>query len=222
MTLTAVGAAGYGLVFASRYSDGRSVSKWTSAEAPAVSQREARPVPVGAVARTEQRTKAQPSFCASQTWPNITPECITGTAEPAKVTERPVPNVEPPSSILLKPTKAPDLLLDPDSTGSLPVIASTRRPIESTRTTEPRGPRAEIRKAKKVGSHARVERSSHARADGRRSGETRPRKNPLPAAVAQGRRKNPLSAAVAQEPPAAPPSARVSEPIQFRLADRGN
>ena len=209
MTLTAVGAAGYGLVFASRYSDGRSVSKWTSAEAPAVSQREARPVPVRAVARTEQRTKAQPSFCASQTWPNITPECITGTIEPAKITERPVPNVEPPSSILLRPTKAPDLLVDPDSTGSLPLVEGTRRVIESARTTEPRGLRAEIRKSSKLKSHARVEKQSHARADGRRLGETRRRHNPLPLVVAQER-------------PAASPSAQVREPIQFSLADRGN
>ena len=117
--------------------------------------------------------------------------------------------------------KALDILLDPESTGSLPAGASTRTVTESTRTIGPRRIEAEIRKPKKLKGYARVEGQSHAR-DGRRLGETRPRKNPLPAAVAQGRRKNPLSAAVAQEPPAAPPSARVSEPIQFRLADRGN
>src|SRR5215207_3063934 len=84
-----------------------------------------------------KQTRARPDSCASPTWPYITPECITGTAEPAKVPERSVPNVEEPSSIL------------------------------------------------------------------------RPRKHPLPTAVAQ-------------ELPAAPPATRASEPIQFRLADRGN
>jgi hypothetical protein len=204
-TLTVLAAAGYGLVFASRYSDARSVSKWTSAEAPAV--REAQPAPVRAVAHSEQQTRARPGSCASQTWPYIAPECITGTAEPA--TERSVPNVEGPSSILLRPTKAPDVLLDPESTSSLPVVSSTRTVMESTRTTEPRGRRAEIRKAKTLKSQARVEGPSHARLDGRRLGATRPRKHPL-------------RTAVAQEPPAAPPATRASEPIQFRLADRGN
>ena len=198
-----------GLVFASRYSDGRSVSKWTSAEAPAVPQKEARPAPVRAAAHSEQRTRAQPGSCASQTWPNITPECITGTAEPVKLIERSVPNVEAPSSILLRPTKTPDILLDPESTSSLPAVGSTRAATESTRTTEPRGRRVESRKTKKLESHATVEGQSHARVDGRRSRETRPRKNPP-------------SAAVAQERAAAPPAAGVSEPIQFRLADRGN
>jgi hypothetical protein len=219
--LAVFAAVGYGLYFASHYSDGRSVSKWTAPVAPALPEKEAHPAPVRAVAHSEQRTRAQPGSCASQTWPNITPECITGTAEPVKVTERSVPNAEAPSSILLKPTKALDILLDPESTGSLPAGASTRTVTESTRTIGPRRIEAEIRKPKKLKGYARVEGQSHAR-DGRRLGETRPRKNPLPAAVAQGRRKNPLPAAVAQEPPAAPPSARVSEPIQFRLADRGN
>jgi hypothetical protein len=208
-TLTVLAAAGYGLVFASRYSDGRSVSKWTTAAAPAVPEKEAQPAPVRAVAHSEQQTRARPGSCASQTWPYIAPECITGTAEPAKVTERSVPNVEGPSSILLRPTKAPDVLLDPESTSSLPVVSSTRTVTESARTTEPRGRRAEIRKAKRLKSQARVAGPSHARLDGRRLGATRPRKHPLPTAVAQ-------------ELPAAPPATRASEPIQFRLADRGN
>ena len=218
--LAVFAAVGYGLYFASQYSDGRSVAKWTTAVAPAVPEKEARGAPVRAVAHSEQRTKAQPGSCASQTWPIITSECITGTAEPVKLTARPVLNVDGASSILLRPTKTP--LLDPQSTGSLPAVGSTRAVTESTRTTEPPGRRAGIRKAKKLESHARAESQSHARADGRRSGETRPRKNPLPGAVAQGRRKNPLSAAVAQERPAAPPAGGASEPIQFRLADRGN
>jgi hypothetical protein len=215
--LAVLAAAGYGLYFASQYSDGRSESKWTTAEAPAIPQKEARPAPVLAAAHSEQRTRAQPGSCASQTWPNITPECITGTAEPVKLTARPVPNVEAPSSILLRPTKTPDILLDPESTSSLlavgttraAAVGSTRAVTESTRTTEPRGRRAEIRKAKKLESPAKAKGQSHARVDGRRSRETRPRKNPP-------------SAAVAQERAAAPPAAGVSEPIQFRLADRGN
>jgi hypothetical protein len=100
--LAVFAAVGYGLYFASQYSDGRSVAKWTTAVAPAVPEKEARGAPVRAVAHSEQRTKAQPGSCASQTWPIITSECITGTAEPVKLTARPVLNVDGASSILLR------------------------------------------------------------------------------------------------------------------------
>ena len=162
-TLTVIAAAGYGLVFGSRYSDGRNVSKWTAAVAPPLAEKEARPGPVRAVTHSERRKRAQPGSCASQTWPNITPECITDTAEPVKVTERWVPNVEAPSSIVLRPTKTPGIVLDIESTGSLPAIGSTRTVTESTPTTGPRRTEAEIGKPKKLKAYARVEGQSQAR-----------------------------------------------------------
>src|SRR5215216_6603894 len=64
---------------------------------------------------------AEPNSCDSQTWPNISPECIAGRAEPAKVAERPAVVPEQPSSILLRPTKLPEAVPDLEVTGSLPL-----------------------------------------------------------------------------------------------------
>ena len=140
-----------------------------------------------------------------------------------------MPNVETPSSILLKPTKTPDVLVeDVESTGSLPSVG-TRTVTESTPTTEPRRTEAEIRKPKKLKAYARVEGQSQARVGGGRLGaeprrteaEIRKPKKLKAYAKVVGRSQARV-AAVAQERPAAPPAAGATEPIQFRLADRGN
>ena len=71
--------------------------------------------------RSRQRLMAEPNSCDSQTWPNISSECIAGRAEPAKVVERAPLVAEQPSSILLRPTKLPEAVPDPEVTGALPL-----------------------------------------------------------------------------------------------------
>jgi hypothetical protein len=134
---------------------------------------------------------AQPGSCASQTWPNISPECITGQAEPAKVAERPTIVPEQPSSILLPPTKLLGAVPDPEVTGSLPATAGLavrlpERPVVAK--AKKRKPEEQARAARKILREA-----------GRRS-----RSSPMVAAPVRA---------------AAEPTARASQPIQFRLAE---
>src|SRR5215204_4346750 len=111
-------AAGAGLYLSSHYTDGRKVSNWTVSIA-SNSQASDKQEPARGTNSSRQRLMAEPSSCDSQTWPNISPECIAGRAEPAKVVER-LPLVsEQPSSILLRPTKLPEALPDPEVTGAL-------------------------------------------------------------------------------------------------------
>src|SRR5215207_8737980 len=70
--------------------------------------------------RSRQRLMAEPNSCDSQTWHHISPECIAGRAEPAKVVEKAPLVAEQPSSILLRPTKLPEAVPDPEVTGALP------------------------------------------------------------------------------------------------------
>src|SRR5215211_4392063 len=110
--------AGAGLYLSSHYTDARRVSNWTTsvASSPEANDKQQ---PARST-NSRQRLIAEPSSCDSQTWPNISPECIVGRAEPAKVVERAPLVAEQPSSILLRPTKLPEAVSDPEVTGSLP------------------------------------------------------------------------------------------------------
>jgi hypothetical protein len=111
--------AGAGLYLSSHYTDDRKVSNWSTsvASSPKANDKQQ---PARDTNRSRQRLMAEPNSCDSQTWPNISPECIAGRAEPAKVVERPLLVSEQPSSILLRPTKLPEAVPDPQVTGSLP------------------------------------------------------------------------------------------------------
>ena len=112
-------AAGAGLYLSSHYTDGRRVSNWTTsvASSPEANDKQQ---PARDTNRSRQRLKAEPNSCDSQTWPNISPDCIAGRAEPAKVVESAPLTAEQPSSILLRPTKLPEAVPDPEVTGALP------------------------------------------------------------------------------------------------------
>jgi hypothetical protein len=95
--LAVIAAAGAGLYVAYQYTDVKGVPNWTtsaaSSDSKAIGNEPAR------ASSSERRLMAEPGSCASQTWPNISPECITGQAEPTKVTERPtIAPSSPPAS----------------------------------------------------------------------------------------------------------------------------
>ena len=129
-------AAGAGLYLSSHYTDARKVSHWTAsvASSPEANDKQQ---PARGTNSSRQRLMAEPSSCDSQTWPNISPECIAGRAEPAQVVERPAVVPEQPSSILLRPTKLPEAVRDPEVTGALPCQAkSLKFPIENKSTNQ--------------------------------------------------------------------------------------
>ena len=187
--LAVVAAAGAGLYVAYQYTDVKGVSNWTtsaaSSDSKAIGNEPAR------ASSSQQRLMAEPGSCGSQTWPNISPECITGQAEPAKVAERPTIVPEQPSSTLLPPTKLLGAVSDPEVTASLPASAGL-----AVRQPE----RLVVGKAKKRNpeEQARAERKILREA---------------------GRRRRPSPMIAAAERAAAKPAARASEPIQFRLAE---
>ena len=187
--LAVIAAAGAGLYVAYQYTDVKGVPNWTtsaaSSDSKAIGNEPAR------ASSSERRLMAEPGSCASQTWPNISPECITGQAEPTKVTERPTIAPEQPSSILLPPTKLLGAVPDPEVTGSLPATAGL-----AVRLPE----RPDVAKAKK---RKPEEQARAARTIFREAGR-RIRPSPMIAAA--------LGAA-------AEPAARASQPIQFRLAE---
>src|SRR5215203_6513548 len=112
-------AAGAGLYLSSHYTDGRRVSNWTTSVASSPEANDKQQPARSTSSR--QRMMAEPNSCDSQTGPNISPECIAGRAEPAKVVERAPLVAEQPSRILLRPTKLPEAVPDPEVTGSLPL-----------------------------------------------------------------------------------------------------
>ena len=195
--LAVVAAAGAGLYLASHYSNDRSVSNWATSAVSAGPKEPLRTEPARASSASQQRLTAEPGSCESQTWPNIAPECITGQAEPAKVAERSAVLPEQPSSILLRPTKLPEAVPDPEVTGSLPA---------SERATVSQRERPVLAKAKN-----RRERELTAKA-------TKP-KSEQRAKVREAGRHNRSSPMIAVADRAAPEPAGVSEPIQFRLAE---
>jgi len=187
--LAVIAAAGAGLYVAYQYTDVKGVSNWTtsaaSSDSKAIGNEPAR------ASSSQQRLMAEPGSCGSQTWPKISPECITGQAEPAKVAERPTIVPEQPSSTLLPPTKLLGAVSDPEVTASLPASAGL-----AVRQPE----RLVVGKAKKrkPEEQARAERKILREA---------------------GRRRRPSPMIAAAERAAAKPAARASEPIQFRLAE---
>src|SRR5687767_10424118 len=109
-----IAAAGAGIYVASQYSDDRS-SDWQVAAASSKDRISSEPA--RATTPSDQRLTDNPGSCASQTWPNISPECISGRAEPLKVAETTTIVPEQPSSILIRPTKLPEAVPDPEITG---------------------------------------------------------------------------------------------------------
>src|SRR5215204_1695830 len=111
-------AAGAGLYLSSHYTDGRKVSNWTAAVASSSPPANGKREPARDTNRSRQRLMAEPNSCDSQTWPHISPECIASSRacqsrrESALVAEQP-------SSILLRPTKLPEAVPDPEVTGAL-------------------------------------------------------------------------------------------------------
>ena len=150
-------------------------------------------------ATAQERLTPQSNSCASQTWPNISPECIAGEAEPLSRTEKPIASVERASSILLRPTKLPELApVDPENTGSLPTAVTTpKRPVMVPKKVE--RSRAATKPSKQVVSEPRAPRPML------RESKERPKQR-LPATPA--------------EPTDSAP-ARIQDPVQFRLAERG-
>jgi hypothetical protein len=186
---------GAGLWLTDTYSDNHTAERSGAirSEGPAESEATAR------ATAAEQRLSSLLESCASETWPNISPECIAGQAEPVRRTDKPVASGEPPSSILLRPTRLPYVApLEPEGTGSLPTVVATPEPgplpkkvvrsraptkLSKQPVSEPRAPRPVLREAK------------------------RPPKQRLPATAPE---------------PAPHATAPIGDPIQFRLADRGN
>jgi hypothetical protein len=181
-----IAAAGAGIYVASQYSDDRS-SDWQMAAASSKDRISSEPA--RATTPSDQHLTDKPSSCASQTWPNISPECITGRAEPSKVAETTTIVPEQPSSILIRPTKLPEAVPDPEITGSLP----QPRELAARQPARP-----VVANAKKSKAERR------ARADQR--------------TLREAGRRNRFSGRVAvAERPALAESA--PEPIQFRLAE---
>jgi hypothetical protein len=199
--LALMAAAGAGLYLSSDYSNDRTVSSWTTSagRSPEATMSE----PLRATSSSQRRLMAESGSCESQTWPNISPGCITGQAEPAKVAERPAVVPEQPSSILLRPTKLPETLPDSEVTGSVAAseqltIRGRERPAEVV-SRKPRE-RPVTAKATRLQSEqrARAEQKT-ARDAGRRN------------------RSSPIIAIANRAAPE--PAARAAEPIQFRLAE---
>jgi hypothetical protein len=196
-----IAAAAAGLCVASNFSDYRGASNWTtSAVEP---KGPLRTEPARASSSSQQRLRAEPGSCESQTWPNILPECITGQAEPAKVAERPVHVSEQPSSILLRPTKLPEAVPDPEVTGSLPA---------SERVTVRQRERPVLAKKKN-----RREREVTAKATKPKAEQRARAERQLLRDAGRRHRSSPMIAVADRAAPE--PAERVSEPIQFRLAE---
>jgi hypothetical protein len=202
-------AAGAGLYLSSHFTDGRRVSNWTTsgASSPEANDKQQ---PARGTNFSRRRLMAEPSSCDSQTWPNISPECIAGRAEPAKVVERPPLVSEQPSSILLRPTKLPEAVPDPEVTGSLRLgeqqlkVRDGEPAIGTIKTGRDYKPNQRERRGMakaKTPNAEQWERAEHR-------------------SVRDAGRWNRSSARIAVADSAAPePSQRVSEPIQYRLAE---
>jgi hypothetical protein len=204
-------AAGAGLYLSSHYTDGRKVSNWTRsvASSPEANDKQQ---PARGTNSSRQRLMAEPSSCDSQTWPNISPECIAGRAEPAKVVERPAVVPEQPSNILLRPTKLPEAVPDPEVTGALPLgeqqlkVRGSGPAVGTAKTSRERKPNRRERPV--------IAKAKTPKAEQRARAEQRPMRD--------AGRWNRSSAIIEVADRAAPePSERVSEPIQYRLA-QGN
>jgi hypothetical protein len=202
-------AAGAGLYLSSHYTDDRKVSNWTtSVSSPANDKQQ----PARDTNRSRQRLMAEPNSCDSQTWPNISPECIAGRAEPAKVVERAPLVTEQPSSILLRPTKLPEAVPDPEVTGALPSgeqqlkVRDSEPAVGTVKTSrEPKPNRRERRVMAKAKTPKAEQR---ARAEQRRVRD-----------AGRWNRSSPIIEVADRATPE--PTQRVSEPIQYRLA-QGN
>ena len=189
-------AAGAGLYLSSHYTDGRKVSNWSTSVASSSPEANGKKEPARDTNRS-RRLIAEPNSCDSQTWPNISPECIAGRAEPAKVVERPAIVPEQPSSILLRPTKLPEAVPDPEVTGSLPLGEQQLKVRDSKPNRSERSGMAKAR-TPKAEQRARAEQRS----------------------VRDAGRWDRSSAIIAVADHAAPePAQRLSEPIHFRLAE---
>jgi hypothetical protein len=202
--LAVVAAALAGLYVASHYSNDRSVSNWTTSATSSEPKESHSSEPARVTSSSKQRLMAQPGSCESQTWPNISPECITGQAEPAKVAERPAPVPEQPSSILLRPTKLPEAAPELEVTGSLSTPTERLRIREGERSAE-------------VVRRNTRERPVTAKAT-RDKPEQRMRAEQKTARDA-GRRNRPSPMMAVADRAAPEPGERAAEPIQFRLAE---
>jgi hypothetical protein len=182
--------AGYGFYLSSHYSDARSVSKWTTASNTTPTNG-----PVGAKASSERLVRAEPGSCASGTWPNMAPECITGRAE--SVEQAKMSRDASSTAVQHHQVSRDSVAADPGSTGSVPIdiIPSLAQAADQDL------PRAESRKVKKPRTIAR----------GARRGVREVR-----------HRGSVRSGVIRQRPVPSVYAARSHEPIQFRLADRGN
>jgi hypothetical protein len=188
-------AASVGLYLSSFYSDGRKVSNWSTSVASSSPEANDKKEPARDKNRSRQRLIAEPNSCDSQTWPNISPECIAGRAEPAKVVERPAVVPEQPSSILLRPTKLPETVPDPEVTGSLPSGEQLLK-VRDSKPNQRERPGMATAKTPKAEKRTRAD------------------------SVRDAGRWNRSTAIIAVADHAAPePSQRVREPIHFRLAE---
>ena len=135
--LAVLAAVLYGLHLVSLLNQ-RSVTAWTTQRHEDVGKPVAagRGVPFA----PEQRSATAPPSCADQTWPKITPACITGQAQPV----RPAPSAAPvqAASVTTPAAPAADIgeampspepataakrqVADPAHTGSLPAVAHER------------------------------------------------------------------------------------------------
>jgi hypothetical protein len=146
----------------------------------------------------EQQLPAKADSCASQTWPHISPECIKGQAEPLKRSDLPVASVEPASSILLRPTRLPEVAaIEPEITGSLPSVVVT--------------PKREAQTRKVVRYPAPAKPSKQAASQ------------PIPRPMLRESKRLAKQRTPATAPePAQEAPVMIKDPIEFRLAGRGN
>jgi len=192
--LVVASIAAYALYAAAQSIERRTLSSWNS-----VSRIEnvIKPIAGGrsssSVLRAEQRGAVSASGCADQTWPNISPDCITGRVEPLRQDVMPI-DTDITSSTLLRPTRVPNSeLIDPSNAGLLPIVAHAAAPALS------RDPRASSATHEK--RHA-IKPRSHTRIAGRET-----RRTPAP------------TRSVTQAPnPYRPSQSR--PPIQFSMAER--
>jgi hypothetical protein len=123
----------------------RSMTAWTTQRHEDVGKPVARGL--GVPFTSEQRSVAvPPPSCADQTWPKITPNCITGHAQSvrpapvAPVATAAVASIARDAPAPDMPSPIPGELAEPAHTGSLPTVASdaVRRPVQARQVSSTR------------------------------------------------------------------------------------
>jgi hypothetical protein len=121
--LAAVAAIGYALYTAAHLNEHRSGSGWTATSQGVSATKVASRGSASSAA--EQQRAGREASCATQTWPNIAAECITGRAQPPGRETAPAATALSP----ITPDRgaARSELMEPAHTGSLAAVANEAR-----------------------------------------------------------------------------------------------